>query len=411
MKLYTNSNSKLDFIGKRLERICINTNLHISVAFFSHSEFILNAIKNGCSKINLLIRLDTGTDPNELKRIHNNPNVNIRYYSSRRFHPKLYIVDGVCAIIGSSNLTKSGLGQNLELNVEIENDDPLYDDIKFEFSNEWEHAAVLTDEILSEFKRICDEHSSRMPDISRIISSKFGEIAPDNITTYNKKETSQVFIENFRKEYQQYISAFQRLKTIYNAISPERKYNSDFPLRIEVDGFLSWLWDFQCDHSNYSNPILSDEKIQLIVASLKKEFLDFTGNNYYDNLQNIRSILEFSTIEKIQKLTIDSICNILERVWAFHDRLRFYTGGLPAMQEEFKRKNGEKIKETIMYILYGNGDYVVRIYDALFSEKYKLSLFGESCVKELFGLVNKNDIPICNERTKKVMQWLGFGHL
>jgi hypothetical protein len=371
----------------------------------------LNAIKNGCSKIDLLIRLDTGTDPNEIKKIQNNPNVNIRYYSSRRFHPKLYIVDGVCAIIGSSNLTKSGLGQNLELNVEIDNDDLLYDDIKFEFSNEWEHAAVLTDEILMEFKKICDEYGSRIPDISRIISSKIGEIAPNNITTYDKKETSQVFIEKFRREYQQYVSAFQRLKNIYSAISPERKYNLDCPFRIEVDGFLSWLWDFKCDHNNYSNPILSDDKIGFIVTPLKKEFLDFSGNDYYDNLPNIHSIPEFTTMEQLQKLTIDNICEFLERVWAFHDRLRFFTGGLPAMQEEFKRQNGEKIKETIMYILYGNGDYVVRIYNALFSGKYKLALFGESCIKELFGLVNKEDIPICNGRTRKVMEWLGFGHL
>jgi hypothetical protein len=359
----------------------------------------------------LLIRLDTGTDPNELKKILNNPNVNIRYYSSQRFHPKLYIIDGVCAIIGSSNLTKSGLGQNLELNVEIENDDLLYDDIRFEFLNEWEHAAVLTDEILAEFKKLCDEHGSRIPDISRIISSKIGEIAPDNITTYDKKETSQVFIENFRKEYQQYISAFKRLVNIYNNISTKRKYNSNCPIRIEVDGFLSWLWDYKCDHNNYSNDILSDEKISLVVTPLKKEFLEFVGNNYYDNLPDIHSIPEFSMKEKLQQLTINDICKFLERVWAFHDRLRFFSGGISTMQEEFKKRNGEKIKETLMYILYGSGDYVVRIYNALFSEKYKLALFGESCIKELFGLVNKEDIPICNGRTRKVMEWLGFGHL
>jgi len=412
VKLFTNSNIKLDFIGKRLENICKKSNLYISVAFFSHSDLIFGALKNGCSKINMIVRLDFGTDPNELLKLIEIPNVNIRYYSSKHFHPKLYIIDGICAIIGSSNLTHSGLGKNLELNIEIDCDDLLYDELKFEFFNEWENAAVLTKDILLKFKEIIDENNSRIIDSNRIIISKLGEVSPQNITILDKKKASFEYLENFKKEYQVYISSFQRLEKIYNSVSHERKYNSNCPIRIEIDGFLSWLWDYKCDHNNYlERPMLSDEQITDSIILLKEEFIRFTGNDYYDNLPNIHTIPELDSREKIEKLTSEKICDLLERVWAFHDRLRFFSGGLPAMKEEFIKRNGQQIKETISYILYGEEDYVVRIYNSLFSSKYKLDFFGDSCVKELYGLLNKDNIPICNGRTRKVMQWLGFGQL
>jgi HKD family nuclease len=412
MKLYTNSNEKLDFMGKRLENISKNTNLYISVAFFSHSDYILSAIKNGCSKIDLIIRLDFGTNPDELLKLIDNPNVNIRYYSSKHFHPKLYIIDGFCAFVGSSNLTHNGLGKNLELNIEIDSDEPIYDDLMYEFLNEWENAAVLTKDVVIKFKQIYEANRSRIIESDKIIISQIGETAPQNISILDKKEKSSEYLENFRRKYQQYISAFQRLEKMYNIESDKRKYDSDCPLRIEIDGFLSWLWDYKCDHNSYSErPILTDEDIKSDVLLLKSEFLEIFGINYYDNLPKIHAIPELDSKDKIDSLSIEAITDLLERVWAFHDRLRFFTGGLSTMKTEFIRRNGHKIKETISYILFGKEDYVVRIYNSLFSKQYKLDLFGDSCVKELYGLLNKDNIPICNGRTQKVMQWLGFGKL
>jgi hypothetical protein len=60
--------------------------------------------------------------------------------------------------------------------------------------------------------------------------------------------------------------------------------------------------------------------------------------------------------------------------------------------------------------LFGNGDYQERIYESIHG-KYKLMEFGANSVTELFGLVNNKDIPILNGRTRKSMEWLGFGKL
>lgn len=122
-----------------MEKICKNTRIDISVAFFNHSEFILKCIENNCI-LRLIVRLENGTDPNELLKIINNPKIDIRYYNGNRFHPKLYIIHNVCAILGSSNLTKSGLLYNLELNVEMDIENSLFEELKSEYHNEWKDA-------------------------------------------------------------------------------------------------------------------------------------------------------------------------------------------------------------------------------------------------------------------------------
>lgn len=47
----------------------------------------------------------------------------------------------------------------------------------------------------------------------------------------------------------------------------------------------------------------------------------------------------------------------------------------------------------------------------IYSDNFRVELFNESCIKELFGIINNEDIPPCNDRVLKSMQYLGFGDL
>ena len=42
---------------------------------------------------------------------------------------------------------------------------------------------------------------------------------------------------------------------------------------------------------------------------------------------------------------------------------------------------------------------------------YKINSLGENSIKELFGNINKDNIPTCNQRMLHSMQWLRFGKL
>lgn len=413
MKLLTNSNNKKDFIGKRLECLCKNNQVNIATAFFTDSDFIEKIISQDCN-VFLVVRLDQGTEPKALKKIINNDKVQIRYYTSKRFHPKLYIITNSTAIIGSSNLTRSGLGQNQELNVEVDFDTPIFDEINETFYEYWRYAEVLTKDALNKFEEIIDANRDKRIQIDKIVTRELGDVAPQNISILDKKFSKKDrYISAFRKKYQLYISAFNTLVNIYGDTTSERKWES-IPIRIEIDRFLWWLRETQFKGDEYiGTPISTNEEIIQRINYLKSEYI-LTENEYLDTVKdNYKiTITFFDSSSKIMSYTYDELFKGLLYVHAFHDRFRFYEGGLLRMKEMFLETNGiEKIKRTIDYIINGEEPYEYRIFKAIFHAEYKLKGFGESCVKELFGLVNNEDIPICNGRTLKSMEWLGFGKL
>jgi hypothetical protein len=249
---------------------------------------------------------------------------------------------------------------------------------------------------------------------SNFYASKMGEVQPQNITILNKAAKEKEYIERFKKEYHQYISTFNRLTEMYMNITPVRKFEERLPIRIEIDRFLSWIKDTQYKKEEYKErPVLVDSVIFDIIKSLKTEFLDFSDGGYYDN-----TIVRYDKIngrlnseEIIKSMDIETLYSILLNVNAFSDRFRFFDGGYETMKKEFLENDHSKIKNIISYIIYGKENYVKRIYNVIYTPEYKLKKFGESCTKELFGYVNNDNIPNCNERLLKSMQWLGFGSL
>jgi len=412
MQLYTNSNLNKDFVGKRLERIFQNTNVSIATAFFNEAELVLKAVNHGCT-VRLVVRLDDGTDPYALSRIMGNTHIAIRYYTSRRFHPKLYIIDNVSAILGSSNMTHSGVGQNQELNVEFEDEHPFFEILKDQFSIYWDDAEVLTSEVLTKYIEIYEANKSKLCILSSLIMRELGEVQPKNIDTGEIRERSQEFISSFRRSYQLYIANFNRLGGIYESVGGDRKY-PEVPLRIEVDRFLWWVKESQfIGDAHLSQPIRNDIDIEAILRILKPQYVS-EHNDYLDSVVKnyLHVSLLFSSVNRINSMNAEQIYEGLLYIHAFNDRFRFFEGGHPTMKRVFLEKNSEQmIKKSINHILFGNGAYENRIFDAIHTPEYKLEEFGESCVKELFGMINNNEVPICNGRTLKSMQWLGFGHL
>ncbi|WP_240516562.1 hypothetical protein [Brachyspira sp. G79] len=50
--------------------------------------------------------------------------------------------------------------------------------------------------------------------------------------------------------------------------------------------------------------------------------------------------------------------------------------------------------------------------NCIYNKDLKLKVFAQSCVKELFGVMsNDENIPLCNDRIFKSMEYLGFGNL
>lgn len=241
MQLYTNSKS--DFLKSALEKnIKENEDIYIAIAFFSYTDFIKKAIEKNCN-IKLIVRISLATSMQRLKEISEMNNVNIRFFTSEKFHPKLYIFGNSIAFIGSSNLTQSGLKSNQEINISIESENPIFKDLRTLFDEYWEQAEVLDNNYIQKFIKIEGKYydidkkvNHYQNDIKEIKECEF-----DNITIIGKKKQSKeaTFISDFKKKYQLFLSNYRKLESIYKSFG--KRKDASLPLKIEIDQFLSWI--------------------------------------------------------------------------------------------------------------------------------------------------------------------------
>src|SRR5262249_41782140 len=116
--LYTNADqtrSALAFFTANAHRC---TSARLACPFFTTIEPLTILQAAGVANIQLMVRLCYATMPGPLSAAGAIPGVTIRYYASDVFHAKFYIL-GDIALLGSANLTKTGLQINHELAVTL----------------------------------------------------------------------------------------------------------------------------------------------------------------------------------------------------------------------------------------------------------------------------------------------------
>lgn len=410
-ELFTNSNKRGDFLKYGLQKYAEDTEIFIAVAFLTDKNFIMDAIKNGCS-VKLILRLCHIVNSNVLTDFINTGKVSIRFFTSQNFHPKLYIFGERIAFVGSSNLTSSGLISNQEINISIDSENPVFDTLQIVFNDYWNEAEVLTPEVLKKFESIPENVNREESNFNQRLIDTIGDFYyPDVVVKNKKKDEKGLFTSHFLRDYQEYLLKFDELKQIYTKVGIRK--SNELPLRIEVDRFLSWVRESYAKGNSYeTSPKKTLEEISSDAIPLIEEFInehnehfDLTVSERYPVLQR-----NFSSPEKIDKLTKKEIYDTLLNVNAFQDQFRFFQDGYENMEKEFLEANSEaQLKKTIKYLLFGSDEFQNRVANTVFEEEYKLNWFAKSSVKELLGLVNDKDIPTCNDRMLKSMQWLGFG--
>lgn len=405
MQLIANRNNvgRNDRMKDHLESVCRNTTVKIAVAFFTEDKLIEKLLDNGCS-IDLIVRLNDGTSPDALRRIYKKDNVSVKYFTSAYFHPKLYLIPGICAFVGSSNLTKNALTTNNEINLKIdaEEDAKLFNELKQLFDEYWSQAMLLDSGILQLFTEKMEGRAPGYMDFSKDL----GDVSFKNVDGGVEKSKRDNFIDEFKKKYLSYVDAFRKLERMYASTSERRWKN--IPLRIEVDKFLWWIGETQYSNNEWDiEEKYLYEKTSSLVNNLKPQFLSSNIESSVDNYINLNET--FGSEEKIESLSQDDLFDALCNIYSFYNACR-YKGGLDSMKKDFFTANTlPKIKNTIKYLIYGKSSYIERIYNCINLEEYKLNCFGKESVRELYGYMNKDDFPIYNGRVKKSLSYLGFG--
>ncbi|MCG2823914.1 MAG: phospholipase D-like domain-containing protein [Desulfobulbaceae bacterium] len=417
LNLYSNRNYRSDFIQNAVNALITKANnINIAVAFLTDTSVLENLSKQGC-KVRIVVRLGFPTSPNALEALLKISNIDARFFSDRSFHPKLYIFGSSGALVGSANLTHSAMTTNQEIMVHIDAEDNIFTELVGLFSEYWEESKVLTQQTVADYKKIYDSFKSLSSDVSKLeteIHKKIGKVVGTNIRRDKTKQSKEnIFIEDYRKTYQDSVRAFNTIRQVYEKVGKRKKSELEIPLRLEIDSFVSFVRDKHAQKESWKNtPITSGEPQSSKIRELAEEwhqtpwpyFEETIVNETYPRLKAI-----FASENAISQATANEIFQALCTLHSFHDRLRFYPGGLETLKQEFLGKNDiGKVKESLAYLVFGNTEIIERMANLIFNTKYKLNVFGQSNVQELIGWQNKEELPVINGRTTKILRYFGF---
>jgi len=222
----------------------------------------------------MIVRLGYPTSPKALQDIISNPNVEIRYYSAPSFHPKLYIFGEKAALVGSANLTDAAVISNQEIVVSIESEDPRFDDLVSLFSGYWREAKVLDQDTLDEYAAIYKKYYGAINGVQQIdreLQKKIGKTEYQNIGRDAAKHTVRsVFTDSYRKNYQEWVSAFDKVREIYISTGQRKNGIATVPLRIEIDAFVSFVREKHAAGEGWKKPPVgwNDERKRGITVSI-----------------------------------------------------------------------------------------------------------------------------------------------
>jgi hypothetical protein len=385
----------------------------LACPFFSSSDLVRELIRRECS-VRLVVRLSAATDPDAL-RVISKLNVPVRYFTNRRFHSKIYIFGDDVALVGSANLTDSGIQSNREVCVGIDREDPRYERLVQLFQAYWDEASPLSEETLRSFASIIAENRMAIEDvIASKIRSAFGDVAPSGGVQVggHRKSKEQVYLSDYKRVYQEFLQAFRILEGIYRSFKRRQQPDEIVPFRLEMDSFFSFIRETFAQGDAYQTAPLRhgpelEQNVRHHLEQWFKQRWPYLDDVMPVNYARIKMVL--ATPEKISAASYDELFDALTVCHAFYETLRFHKGAMPALRHDFMRDNSlDRVKRTLIYLLFGSGDFVERMGNCIFNGEYFLAWFGRSCVQETFGWVNGEDIPICNGRTVKSMRYLGF---
>ena len=387
--------------------------------FYSTFEPIRLLTERKC-QVRLLVRLCEITSPRSLKQAFDDPLVTVRYYTNRRFHAKLYIINDA-ALVGSANLTDSGLNANREVSVVLlRGRDQGFEELPGLFDLLWDGADVLTERVLEQYEKA---HAKGSPgrgdeDFDNLLGEFVEPCEPPNIRVESGEVSHRrSFLQTFRRKYDESLHpAFGEVRSVFEAAGQHRREFDAGRIDIEISRFLGWLRVVHARGEAWAeSPLLASAPRLALVERFRRDWdvaADISAGDMIQvegEVDNVRAIeAAFASPEAINALSYDELFDVLVGCHAFREMLRFTKGGLPGLRADFSRRNSlADIKRTLTHLTNGAGDPLERAYDCIFDERFRLGRFGEACVMELLGWVEPAYPPV-NGRTIKALRFLGF---
>ena len=408
--MFTNRRSKSDFTINLFRGVDEEIkSLYFAVAFFTKSQLLLDLADKG-KIIKLVFRLGFPTKPDDIEKILEHKNIEVRFFNDNHFHTKMYLFGDRYGLVGSANLTSSALERNQELSVLLESDDDRFDDMCTLFNEYWNDAAVLTNVISKQYRKNYEAQKTLIDKVKKMNADlNLGiEDSISNNVTKNSASKASIYLKDFSHSYQESETAFNVIKEIYLSFGIRKVQETELPINIEVDLFLSFVREKFVDESyvpkGYDSN--SQSRIRDHINFWHEDASEYLYNEVLDNSYPV--ILEcFLNKSVLGAANIDKIMDGLFKLNAFRSAAK--RRGYNQYRADFIENNGvDRIKSSLSYLLFGKGSNLERMCNMLHNEKYELKGFKVSSVQELFGWVHSVNHPIINGRTALSLRSYGF---
>lgn len=389
-KIFTNTEPKQkdrfsSFINLQAAK---SDTVKIATAYFTYEGITSSFFDE--SEVKLLVGMNSVVNINELRKLLIKDNVTVRYYYDK-FHPKIYIFSSGYVVVGSSNYTRCGIGlinqANRECNIATDEID-IIKSVEAYFDELWDEGAYLHTEQLDEFEKIQQKLAIQEKETNEVVEQLRPILDLHQYKNDPEKEDIATYDE-FRRH-------FKELSEIY---SKKVGNLTKLPLKIEVDQFLSWIYEEykedpagRIDNSTVRANNIANYIQMFSDSSSKDKFFNRTQDNAFIT----DDILSQPSIENLDEDTIRSICRSLH---SFDDRVI----------EKFIDENGlEKIQKGFNYLLYGSDDIKIRLLRLLHGTN-KIKYFQKARALEMLGWAD-NEYPIWNWRVHLSMSILGYNN-
>lgn len=413
--VHTNGPSK-DYVLSAFNHLLETASvLRLAAPYFNRSDEIIKAARRGAT-VQLLVGLNSATHPNELAKVHAEPNCTVHYFTDG-FHSKVFIGDDNQAMVGSANLTQGGLVQNREATITLDqpHDEARIASLLLHFAELWNDAAILTPAELSKF-RVIWESAKKLPSADALFDKGLVPVEPTNVLVGSEKKSPQrLFLAEMQKLiYSQYMPAFREVALFLESGGYRRPELASLDISAEANRFLNWcrLTLIPNDETWKEAPTLDPAARLAKLEPIAKAWAETMEPRIDVDYVNSQGILRqvFGSSEAISQSSQEQLTEGLLRVHAFYELLRFCPGGLAQLPVAFWKDNNDdvaRVKASLTHLLYGKDDFAVRICDLLWSQKYRLSKIGKFCSLELVGMVKPQEAPPINSRMAKSLKFLG----
>lgn len=411
-RLFSNRGSTNYVMNPYQEQINRSREILIAAPYVTKTDQLVTAARDG-KRIKLIVGINESTSPQALFAVIGLPNCAVRYFTAR-FHAKVYIFEDA-ALIGSSNLTDGGLYSNREATLLVEDSEDL-DEARRLFSELWESAHALTQDKLKAFANVYvkpvfgDGHPKYADAVG-------GRVEPPNINVDRHiPNATRMFLEQLRRQvYEQYKPAFTEVMETIEHGKYQRSDLKDLALPFETNRFLNWVRKTKASGNEWADaPIRQDRENRLKeIRRLAEEWKithDSKVDDHYTEMLRTAQRL-FGTVTSINEASKEELSQGLLSLHAFLEQLRFVKGGRENLAPAFWTANNvrvEGVKQSLTFLVHGNGDFVERLHDFLYDPAYSIEYFGMFSALELFGTIKPEEFPPINGRMAKALRFLGY---